>query len=131
MARKIEGLPFDRMEGKQTEGYEHGHESPPGVTPVYRARLGHGPETKDPLKRKATGKGPWFFQAQVHDGSKWVTCAIGKLGDVAKVIAKTIGKDLQIPEPVPMHAQAGPKRAKRAKKATRKNGRTKTRKATK
>ena len=62
MGRNIEGLPFERMsEGKQTEGYEHGWASPPGVTPQYRARLGHGPETKDPLKRKATGGKAWFF----------------------------------------------------------------------
>ena len=134
MARQIKGIPFERMTEKQVEGYEEGWVSPPGVTPMYRARLGHGePNKKSPLRRKADGSGPWYFQAQVRDGSKWVVCAIGKLGDVAKVIADTVKGSLQIPEPVRVAESRAPsraKRAKKAKKAARKNGRTTTRKAT-
>lgn len=119
MRKIIYGLPFgDKHEEGMSEGYEHGRDSLPGITPRFRVRLGHGPETKDPLKRKAVGKGPWYFQGSVFDGKRWVVVAVGKLGDVATKIAEIVKPNLIIPKPEPAAAREHPdKTAERERKA--------------
>ncbi len=112
-------LPVEKSGERDTKAeWEYAWQSPPGVTPAYRARLGHGPEVKNAKLRRSTGRGsgPYFWQAAVKMDAKWVVVTTARtLGAVLDAIYDVVHKDLVVPKAAPAGASPAPR--KRPKKA--------------
>ncbi len=104
------------------DGFEHGRQSSPGVSPRYRMLAAYLkakpiPKTKG-LKLLAMPSGAWYWLGQVFDG-KWVNVAVGKSVAVTQAIVAVVGNDLKVPKPAKTGASPSPrKRAKKSGKVT-------------